>query len=91
MWVFLVYPVNLGWQGEHNDPTLPARAGQSNVSASEAYERLDLCESLLKTVLQDLTFLHKSVICSFIIGHYGAFLQEEWDLLQRMSKYLERE
>lgn len=45
----------------------------------------------MKTVLQDLTLLHKSVICYFITGHYGAFLQEEWDLLQRMSKYLERE
>lgn len=43
MWGFLVYPVNLGWQGEQNDPTLPAGAGQSNsVSASEAYECLDL-------------------------------------------------
>lgn len=44
MWGFLVYPLNLGWQGEQNDPTLPAGAGQSNsVSASEAYECLDLC------------------------------------------------
>lgn len=41
-------------------------------------------------VLHNLTLLYKSVICYFIIGHYGAFLQEEWDLLQRMSKSLER-
>lgn len=41
-------------------------------------------------ILQNLTLLYKSVICYFIIGHYGAFLQEEWDLLQRMSKSLER-
>lgn len=92
MWGFLVCPVNLGWQGEQNDLTLPLGAGQSNsVSASEAYECLDLSlREFMKTVLQDLTVLHKSVVCCFIIGHYGAFLQEEWDLLQRMSKYLER-
>lgn len=41
-------------------------------------------------ILQNLTLLYKSVICYFIIGHYGAFLQEEWDLLQRMSESLER-
>lgn len=29
-------------------------------------------------------------MCCFLTGHYGAFLQEEWDLLQRMSKSLER-
>lgn len=44
MWGFIVDPVNLGWHGEQNDPTLPVWAGQSNsLSASEAYERLDLC------------------------------------------------
>lgn len=41
-------------------------------------------------VLQDLTLGYKSVTCCLVIGHYGAFLQEEWDLLQRMSKSLER-
>lgn len=52
---------------------------------------VSLCVNVYEScILQNLTVPHKSVICHFIIGHYGAFLQEEWDLLQRMSKSLER-
>lgn len=91
MWVFILRPVNLEWHWEQSDANVAVWAGHStSASASDTYECLHHCMwAFMRAACLSLTLLLKCLTCWFIVGHYGAFLQEEWDLLQRMSKSLE--